>query len=126
MVKIGMTITTAEERMLSANRKHEFMVGSWSISQKVKTNDTKRTEDLAHSLFKDFHDEESVSSEMYFIPEGYTIKKMADVVRNKDKILLDRADKTEAAQAAIEAAKKQLETITQETEELLSLPDGSN
>ena len=123
MVKIGMTILSAEERLTSANRKNEFMVGVWSINQKVKTNDTKRTEDLAHNLFKEYHDKESVSNEMYFIPDGYTVKKMADLVRAKDKILLDRADKTEAAQTAIEEAKKQLEEITQETEELLTLPD---
>ena len=123
MVKIGMTIVSAEERLTSANRKNEFMLGTWSINQKVKTNDTKRTEDLAHNLFKEYHDTLSVSNEMYFIPEGYTVKKMADLVRTKDKVLLDRADKTEAAQNAIEKAKKQLEEITQETERLLSLPD---
>ena len=118
-----MTITTAEERMVSANRKHEFMVGRWSVNQKVKTNDTKRTEDLAHNLFKQYHDAESVSNEMYFIPEEYTVKKMADLVRAKDKILVERTDKTEAALAEIEAAKRKLASITQETEELLSLPD---
>ena len=123
MVKIGMTIVTAEERIIYANRRHEFMAGTWQISQKVKTNDTKRTEDLAHNLFKDYHDKESVSKEMYFVPEGWSIKKMADEVRKKDKILLDRAEKTEKAEAAIEAAKKQLAQINQETEDLLSLPD---
>ena len=123
MVKIGMTIVTAEERIIYANRKHEFMAGTWQISQKVKTNDTKRTEDLAHNLFNDYHDQESVSKEMYFVPEGWSIKKMADEVRKKDKILLDRAEKTEKAEAAIEAAKKQLAEINQETEDLLSLPD---
>ena len=123
MVKIGMTIVTAEERIIYANRRHEFMAGTWQISQKVKTNDTKRTEDLAHNLFNDYHDQESVSKEMYFVPEGWSIKKMADEVRKKDKILLDRAEKTEKAEAAIEAAKKQLAEINQETEDLLSLPD---
>ena len=123
MVKIGMTIVTAEERIIYANRRHEFMAGTWQISQKVKTNDTKRTEDLAHNLFKDYHDKESVSKEMYFVPESWSIKKMADEVRKKDKILLDRAEKTEKAEAAIEAAKKQLAQINQETEDLLSLPD---
>ena len=123
MVKIGMTIVTAEERIIYANRKHEFMAGTWQISQKVKTNDTKRTEDLAHNLFNDYHDQESVSKEMYFVPEGWSIKKMADEVRKKDKILLDRAEKTEKAEAAIEAAKKQLAQINQETEDLLLLPD---
>ena len=124
MVKIGMTIATAEERITYANRKHEFMPGIWQISQKVKTNDTKRTEDLAHNLFSEYHDQESVSTEMYFIPEGWSIKMMADEVRKKDKILLDRAEKTEAAEAAIEAAKKQLLEINQETEALLSIKDG--
>ena len=104
MVKIGMTIATAEERITYANRKHDFMAGTWQVSQKVKTNDTKRTEDLAHNLFKDYHDEESVSKEMYFVPDGFSIKMMADEVRKKDKILLDRAEKTEAAEAAIEKA----------------------
>ena len=52
IVKIGMTVNTAEERLNTANRKHEFMAGRWSISQKVKTNDVKRTEELAHQLFK--------------------------------------------------------------------------
>ena len=101
MVKIGMTIATAEERITYANRKHDFMAGTWQVSQKVKTNDTKRTEDLAHNLFKDYHDEESVSKEMYFVPDGFSIKMMADEVRKKDKILLDRAEKTEAAQDLI-------------------------
>jgi len=122
MVKIGMTVNTAEERLNTANRKHEFMAGRWSINQKVKTNDVKRTEELAHQLFKDFHDTESVSTEMFFVPKEYTIKKMADLVREKDKVLIDRADKTEAAKAAIEAAKRELDEITQETDELLSLP----
>ena len=123
MVKIGMTIATAEERIIYANRKHEFMPGQWQISQKVKTNDTKRTEDLAHNLFADYHDKESVSKEMYFIPDEWSVKKMADEVRNKDKILIDRAEKTEAAEAAILAAKKQLEEINQETNALLSIED---
>ena len=122
LVKIGMTVNTAEERLNTANRKHEFMAGRWSISQKVKTNDVKRTEELAHNLFKDFHDKESISTEMFFIPDEYTVKKMADLVREKDKILLERADKTAAAEAAIETAKKQLDAITQETDDLLSLP----
>ena len=59
---------------------------------------------------------------MFFIPDEYTVKKMADLVREKDKILLERADKTAAAEAAIETAKKQLDAITQETDDLLSLP----
>lgn len=117
-----MTVNSAEERLNTANRKHEFMAGRWSISQKVKTNDVKRTEELAHNLFKDFHDTESVSTEMFFIPDEYSVKKMADLVREKDRILVERADKTAAAEAAIEAAKKQLDAITQETDDLLSLP----
>lgn len=91
----------------------------------MKTNDTKRTEDLAHNLCSKQHDTESVSNEMYFIPDGYTVKKMADLVREKDKILLDRADETEAAQSRIEEAKRQLEEIKKETEELLTLPNDS-
>ena len=89
LVKIGMTVNSAEERLNTANRKHEFMAGRWSISQKVKTNDVKRTEELAHNLFKDFHDTESVSTEMFFIPDEYSVKKMADLVREKDRILVE-------------------------------------
>ena len=98
MVKIGMTIATAEERITYANRKHEFMAGTWQVSQKVKKPTILNwTEDLAHNLFKDYHDGESVSKEMYFVPDGFSIKMMADEVRKKDKILLDRAEKTNHA-----------------------------
>ena len=121
-----MTVNTAEERLVTANRKHEFMAGRWTIGQKVKTNDVKRTEELAHQLFADYHDKESVSTEMFFIPEDYTIKKMADLVRDKDRIVVDRLDKTEAAKAAIEAAKKQLDEIENETVQLLSIPKAES
>ena len=60
---------------------------------------------------------------MYFIPNGYTIKKMADTVRDKDRILVERADKKEAAEAEIVAANQRLREINQETDELLSLPE---
>ena len=121
MVKIGMTVDTAEARLNTANRKHEFMPGLWSISQKVKTNDTKRTESLSHSLFEEYHDKESVSTEMFFIPDNMTVKKMADMVREKDRILLERVEKTEAAKNAVEEAQKKLELIQQETVDMIAL-----
>lgn len=91
IVKLGMTTDSAESRLKTANRKHEFMCGSWSINQKVKTNDVKRTEELAHTIFAEFHDEESVSAEMFLIPEDMTVKKMAYLVREKDKIAVIKA-----------------------------------
>jgi hypothetical protein len=81
IVKTGMTIDSAEKRLEAANKRNEFMCGIWSIVHKVKTNDAKRTEDLAHSLFEDYFDNESVSTEMYFIPESISVKQMADLVR---------------------------------------------
>lgn len=122
MVKIGMTIDTAEARLTQANRKNEFMIGRWEINQKVKTNDVARTEELAHQIFKEFHDPESISSEMFFLPEGFTVKKMADLVREKDKVLMKRAEETVAARNELEAAKKKLEKIEKETESLIVLP----
>ncbi len=125
MVKIGMTIDSAEARLTTANRKHEFMPGRWSINQKVKTNDVKRTEELSHQLFRQYHDPDSVSTEMFFIPNGMTVKKMADLVRTKDKVMMERLEKTEAALQRIEEAKRELELIQQETDEIISLePDG--
>jgi len=84
MVKIGKSIDSAEKRLESANKTNAFMVGRWSVTHKVKTNNVDRTERLAHELFKSYHDKESVSTEMFFVPEGYSIKRMADEVRSKD------------------------------------------
>ena len=122
MVKIGMTIDTAEARLAQANRKNEFMVERWEINQKVKTNDVGRTEELAHQIFNEFHDQDSVSSEMFFVPNGLTVKKMADHVREADKISLKRAEETAKAERELEAAKNKLEKIKKETESIISLP----
>jgi Zn-finger domain-containing protein len=84
MVKIGKSIDSAEKRLEFANKTNAFMVGRWSVTHKVSTNNVDRTEGLAHRLFKNFYDEESVSKEMFFIPEGITVKKMADITRSKD------------------------------------------
>ena len=99
MVKIGMTIDSAQRRLDLANRKNEFMCGIWSITQKVKTNDAKRTESLAHTLFEDHLDNESVSTEMYFIPSGMTVKEMADMVREKDRIYVEQIEENEPFQS---------------------------
>ena len=84
MVKIGKSIDSAEKRLESANKTNAFMAGRWSVTHKVKTNNVDRTEDLAHKLFKDYHDEESISREMFFVPEEMSIKMMADKVRISD------------------------------------------
>ena len=111
MVKIGMTIDTAESRLEQANRKNEFMCGIWSITQKVKTNDVKRTESLAHTLFEDHLDNESVSTEMYFIPEGMTVKEMADMVREKDRVHVEQMEEREKASLEVEVAQKKLDEM---------------
>ncbi len=125
MVKIGMTINTAESRLKTANRKHEFMCGTWSITQKVKTNDVSRTEDLSHKIFSEYHDSESVSSEMYFVPDGWTVKQMADDVRDKDKIMRDQVDKETKAKEKVSKAQEELERISKETDSLISLSNDS-
>ncbi len=111
MVKIGMTIDTAESRLEQANRKNEFMCGIWSITQKVKTNDAKRTESLAHTLFEDKLDNESVSKEMYFIPPKMTVKDMADMVREKDQIHVEQMQKEEIAKKRVLDAQKNLDEL---------------
>ena len=121
MVKIGMTTESAESRLKTANRKHEFMCGKWSITQKVKTNDVKRTEELSHKIFSRFHDEESVSTEMFFLPENMSIKQMADLVREKDKIMREQIEKQNIAIEAVEKAKAALDKLDQETHELIIL-----
>ena len=111
MVKIGMTIDTAESRLEQANRKNEFMCGIWSITQKVKTNDAKRTESLAHTLFEDKLDNESISTEMYFIPPEMTVKEMADMVREKDQIHVEQMKKEEIAKKRVLEAQKNLDEL---------------
>ena len=111
MVKIGMTIDTAESRLEQANRKNEFMCGIWSITQKVKTNDAKRTESLAHTLFEDKLDNESISTEMYFIPPEMTVKEMADIVREKDQIHVEQMQKEEIAKKRVLYAQKNLDEL---------------
>lgn len=121
MVKIGMTTETAESRLRTANRKHEFMCGTWSITQKVKTNDVKRTEDLSHTIFSKFHDKDSVSTEMFFLPPEMTVKQMADIVRDKDKVMRQQLEKQAKAIQAVEQAKAALDKLDQETHELILL-----
>ena len=111
MVKIGMTIDTAESRLEQANRKNEFTCGIWSITQKVKTNDAKRTESLAHTLFEDKLDNESISTEMYFIPPEMTVKEMADIVREKDQIHVEQMQKEEIAKKRVLDAQKNLDEL---------------
>ena len=111
MVKIGMTIDTAESRLEKANSKNEFTCGIWSITQKVKTNDAKRTESLAHTLFGDQLDNESISTEMYFIPADMTVKDMADEVREKDQIHVEQMQKEEIAKKRILDAQKILDEL---------------
>jgi len=125
IVKIGMTIETAEARLNSANKRNEFMPGSWTITQKVKTPRAKETEDLAHQLFSDYRDEESISEEMYFIPDGMTVKVMADLVR--DKMALHQKQKSKEAKLLKEVAdaKKNLEDLQIENKKAL-LGDTDN
>ena len=106
-----MTIDTAESRLEQANRKNEFMCGIWSITQKVKTNDAKRTESLAHTLFEDKLDNESISTEMYFIPPEMTVKEMADMVREKDQIHVEQMKKEEIAKKRVLEAQKNLDEL---------------
>jgi len=121
MVKIGMTTETAESRLRTANRKHEFMCGKWSITQKVKTNDVKRTEELGHKIFSSYHDKDSVSTEMFFLPDDMSVKQMADLVREKDKIMRQQIEKQNKAIEAVEEAKAALAKLDQETHELIIL-----
>lgn len=111
MVKIGMTTDNADRRLELANRKCEFMVGIWSITQKVKTNDAKRTESLAHMLFEDYLDKESVGTEMFFIPPTMTVKQMADAVREKDKLFVDHMEEEDAAKTAVAKAQAALDAM---------------
>ena len=65
------------------------------IAQKVKSNDAKRTESLAQTLFEDQIDNESVSKEMYFLPPKLSVKRMADIVREKDRIYKEQMEEEE-------------------------------
>ena len=107
MVKIGMTTDTVERRLELANRRNEFMCGTWSSTQKVKTNDVTRTKLLSHILFKEYWDKDSVSSEMYLVPPGMTVKQMADTVRDKDKVYVEH--KAKEAALRTKAARLQAE-----------------
>ena len=115
-----MTIDTAESRLEQANRKNEFTCGIWSITQKVKTNDAKRTESLAHTLFEDHLDNESVSTEMYFIPEGMTVKEMADTVREKDRIYVEQMEEEEIAKLNVLEAQKKFDELHRKHKEELT------
>ena len=126
MVKIGMTIDSVEGRLATANRKNEFMCGTWSITQKVKTNDVTRTESLAHTLFEEHFDNESVSTEMYFIPPKMTVKEMADMVREKDRVHVVHMEEQEKAERVVlEAQKKLAELQKKHKGELKSEPPKS-
>ena len=120
IVKIGMTIDTAERRLELANRKNEFMCGRWSVTQKVKTNDAKRTESLAHTLFEDHLDTQSISTEMYFMPPGMSVKQMADLVRDKDRLYVEHMEEEENAKAEVLAAQKKLENLHRKHKEELT------
>lgn len=104
IVKIGATIKSAEDSLKQANRKNEFMPGIWDIRQKIRTNDVERTMDLAHNIYREYLDKESISKEMYFIPRGVTVKQMADVVREQDKQYQEHLLKEEEAKKALEKA----------------------
>ena len=120
MVKIGMTIDTAESRLEKANSKNEFTCGIWSITQKVKTNDAKRTESLAHRLFRDQLDNESVSQAMYFMPKEMKVKEMADMVREKDRIYVEQIEEKEIAKLHLVETQKILEELQRKHKEELT------
>ena len=126
MVKIGMTVDSVEARLNSANKRNEWMCGRWSITQKVKTNDVRRTEDLSHKIFSEFLDKESVSKEMYLIPPNMTVKQMADDVREKDKVLLNQLEKREVAQREMAQAKAKFDAINNETEIMIALKNENS
>ena len=113
MVKIGKTVESADKRLEYANKTNPFMCGRWSITQKVKTNGVDRTEELAHQLFADFHDKESVSKEMFFIPEGMTVKNMADLVRKKDVVYKKIKEEESQLQEELLKKKKKLAKVTE-------------
>lgn len=85
--------------------------GVWSITHKVKTNDADRTERLAHMLFEDYWDDESIGTEMFFVPDGMTVKQMSDAVRENDKLFVGHMEEEEAAKAAVLAAQSALDEL---------------
>ena len=111
MVKIGQTIDSAVKRLEAANKSNPFMCGRWSISIKVKTNNVERTEELAHKLFEEYRDAESISKEMFFIPEGMTVKKMADLVRKKDDDYKKLREEKAKIQSQLEEQKRKLKEM---------------
>jgi hypothetical protein len=115
IVKIGMTIVNAEERLTKANKRNEFMPGEWKISQKVSTKNAKETEALAHELFEENRVIPSVSDEMYFTPDGMTVKDMADLVRNKMAI----------HQKQVKAEEKLKDKLKTVADELLQLQEAN-
>ena len=125
IVKIGMTIETAESRLKSANKRNEFMPGSWKISQKVKTPKAKETEELAHKLFEDYRDTPSISEEMFYIPDGMTVKDMADLVREKNIINQKQISEEKKLKLKLEDAQTALEALKKKNKEAL-LGDTDN
>ena len=125
MVKIGMTIDTANARLNFANKRNEFMPGFWEINQKVKSKDAKQTEKLAHELFAEQHDVESISEEMYFIPDGMTVKNMADHVREKMTLHQKQVKKEIQLQDKLASVQEELETLREANKQKL-LNDSDN
>ena len=119
MVKIGLTVDSAVKRLESANKRNEFMPGKWKINIKVKTNNVERTEELAHKLFEKYHDKESVSNEMFFIPPDLTVKKMADIVRSKDAQYKDFKEKEKERKRKIEEEKLKLKELEESSKQNL-------
>ena len=117
MVKIGQTVDSAIKRLEYANKTNPFMCGKWKISIKVKTNNVERTEELAHKLFKDYHDNESVSNEMFFIPPEMTVKQMSDMVRTKDEDFKELRDKQFKLKAELEEQKKKMKELEEASKE---------
>lgn len=62
---------------------------------------------------------------MFFIPKDMTVKAMADLVREKDKIAVDQNVKREKALASIQKAQAELDRINSETHEMISLSNSS-
>ena len=125
IVKIGMTIVNAAERLLKANKRNEFMPGEWKIHQKVATKQAKQTEALAHELFKDHLVPDSVSDEMYYIPDGMTPKGMADLVREKMALHQKQVKDEEKLKKKIKGVQEELELLRETNKEIL-LSDSDN
>ena len=125
IVKIGMTIVNAQERLSKANKTNEFMPGEWKIHQKVATKQAKQTEALAHELFKDHLVIPSVSDEMYYIPDGMTPKGMADLVREKMAIHQKQVKQEEKLKLKLAGVQEELELLQEDNKQkLLSESDN--